>query len=342
MKTVPEKILVVRNDKLGDFMLSYPCFDLLKQYLPDTEIHALVQAYTKPMAGLCKSIDRVQIDPGKAAGFKGILSLARALRQEKYDAVITLYSTTRIGLALLLAGIPYRLAPATKLAQLFYNKRLKQRRSRSLRPEYLYNRDLAEKFLQDWQIPLTDYPSPPYLEFGQEEIQTLRDDFFRQHHVPPASKLVFIHPGSGGSANNLSVAQFARLARHLTGSTPWRLVITAGPGEEQQARQLARLTEALHPIVYISQQGLPAFSRLLALADVFISGSTGPLHIAGALDRPTAGFYTRRRSATSLRWQTLNSEARRLAFSPPEEAETEDMSQVDIPSAAEVISRKFL
>ena len=91
-----------------------------------------------------------------------------------------------------------------------------------------------------------------------------------------------------------------------------------------------------------SRDGLRRFAQHIQFADVFISGSTGPLHIAGALDRPTAAFYTRRRSATSLRWQTLNSEGRRLAFSPPETAAPEDMSAVDIEGAADEISRSYL
>src|SRR5690606_3329684 len=94
--------------------------------------------------------------------------------------------------------------------------------------------------------------------------------------------------------------------------------------------------------VFQSSGGLRNFAQHLQLADLFISGSTGPLHIAGALDRPTAGFYTRRLSATSLRWQTLNTPGRRLAFSPPATASAEDMSAIDIEAAADTISRKFL
>ncbi|MGD9385336.1 MAG: lipopolysaccharide heptosyltransferase family protein, partial [Thioalkalispiraceae bacterium] len=94
----PRKILVVRNDKLGDFMLSYPAFALLRDNLPDTEIHALVQGYTQPMAELCKSIDKVIIDPGKDAGLRGIRQLSRELKAASYAAVITLFSTTHVGI----------------------------------------------------------------------------------------------------------------------------------------------------------------------------------------------------------------------------------------------------
>jgi ADP-heptose:LPS heptosyltransferase len=84
------------------------------------------------------------------------------------------------------------------------------------------------------------------------------------------------------------------------------------------------------------------FARHIQFADLFISGSTGPLHIAGALDCPTAAFYPTRRSATSLRWQTLNSEGRRLAFSPPPGEAESEMQQTDLTAAAEAISKAFL
>ncbi|MEJ2142293.1 MAG: glycosyltransferase family 9 protein, partial [Gammaproteobacteria bacterium] len=79
----------------------------------------------------------------------------------------------------------------------------------------------------------------------------------------------------------------------------------------------------------------------IQFADLFISGSTGPLHIAGALDVPTAAFYPRRRSATPLRWQTLNSEARRLAFTPAEDAEETDVSAIDVEAATRQINSQY-
>ena len=340
MITSPQKILVVRNDKLGDFMLTCPTFALLREALPDARIDALVQDYTAPMAEQFAGIDTVIRDPGP--GWGSTLALARRLRRERYDAVIVLFSTTRIGLALWLAGIPVRLAPATKLAQIFYNRRVRQRRSRSEKPEYEYNRDLAVALLQEWGIVEPGPFTPPCLRFPPEEREATRKDFLARYRLPDDSRLLFVHPGHGGSANNLRVDQFAELIRQLDPVPPWRIVITAGPGEESQARALADGIADRQPIVHVSREGLATFARHLDLADLFISGSTGPLHIAGALDRPTAAFYTRRRSATSLRWQTLNAPERRLAFSPPETAEAEDMSQVDLAAAAEAIRARFI
>lgn len=337
-----KKILIIRNDKLGDFTLALPSFALAKINMPNTEIHCLVPEYTYAIAQGCQWIDKVLIDPGKNAGWSDNIALLNKIRNEHYDAVITLFSTTRIGLITKLAGIPYRLAPATKLAQFFYNHKLVQRRSRSEKPEYAYNMDLVYHFLDEQGLSDIQEADAPYLSFPVKEIDSLRDDFRQQHQIPEAHKLIFLHPGSGGSASNLTPSQFAQLANNLESKSGHTIVITAGPGELETAKMVATELAVTPYIIFESKNGLIDFCKHIQFADLFISGSTGPLHIAGALDIPTAGFYPRRRSATPLRWQTLNSPQNRLAFSPEENAEQEDMSAINLASAADIISGKFL
>ena len=340
--TSPLKLLIIRNDKLGDFMLALPCFASAKNNLPNVKVHALVPSYTEAIAKSCQWIDKIIIDPGKKSGLMSNLNLLKIIKQQKYDAVISLFSTNRIGIITKFAGIPYRLAPATKIAQIFYNHKLVQRRSRSEKPEYLYNLDLINYFLKQKNINEIQQPNRPYLEYAKGDVEHLQQQFIQQYNIPSQHKLVFLHAGSGGSANNLSPQQFAKLANKLTSKTGHTVVITVGPGELDTATVVASELTDTPNIIFESKKGLVDFSKHIQFADVFIAGSTGPLHIAGALDTPTAGFYTHRRSATSLRWQTLNSADNRLAFSPPKNVEQEDMSAVDLDLAAKKISQKFL
>ena len=335
------KILIVRNDKLGDFVLTLPCYVMLKAACPDANISVLVPKYTAEIARCCPSIDQVLIDNADNS-LSSFTQLVRLLHSQKFDAVITLYSTTRIALAVFLAGIKYRLAPATKIAQIFYNHRLRQRRSRSEKPEYEYNLDLIKKFLLDSEINQNPVVQPPYLSFDAKITGDLREKFCEQNNIDIEKKLIFLHAGSGGSANNLSLAQYAQLANNLEASSNYLFVLTAGPGELDRVNELSGLMQNIAHVVYHSTKGLTPFAQHIAFANLFISGSTGTLHIAGALDVPTAAFYTRRQSATSLRWQTLNSPERRLAFTPPDDADEEDMSKVNITKAAVKIRDKFL
>lgn len=336
------KILIVRNDKLGDFILSYPVYSLIKSAIPGCKLHVLVPSYTLPLARENQWVDHVIEDPGSSATWSEQYHLFQSIRQQRYDVIITLFSTTRIGFITWLAGIKYRLAPATKIAQFFYNHSLIQRRSCSLKPEFEYNLDLAKQFLSDHDFNTDFQRQFPEIHFSADEIDPVRQEFFSGYNLPRQSRLIFIHPGTGGSATNLSLEQYADLVSNLNLQEHDIIVITAGPAEMETASTLSRLLGSTPHIVYPSTKGLVYFTKFIQLCDLFISASTGPLHIAGALDRPTAAFYQRRRSATALRWQTLNSEGRRLAFMPPEEAGESDMQKIDVIEAAKKINETFL
>ncbi|WP_372614142.1 glycosyltransferase family 9 protein [Halomonas sp.] len=342
-----QKLVVVRNDKLGDFMLAWPALACLKVAVPSPHVSVLVPRYTAPLARCCPWVDEVIVDPGDDAGREAQRELLSRLRKGRFDALLTLFSTPRIGWLGWRAGIPLRLAPATKWAQVFYNRRMTQRRSRSEKPEYRYNMDLAEALLAELGRSPASTPAPPYwpLPRATREAQRARivDDLGLDSNRP----WIFVHAGSGGSAVNLSPDQYLDLSlaidRQLAevGRLHPVWILTAGPGEEQAASRLReRLLDAgLEAGLLPPRQGVDDFALSLAAADLFIAGSTGPLHIAGCLDLPTAGFYPSRRSSTPLRWQTCNSAAHRLAFCPPAEAGERDMSRVDLEDAARAIAR---
>lgn len=310
-----QRILVIRNDKLGDFMLAWPAFSLLKQQYPLASITALVPGYTRSVAELCPWIDELIIDDRHDSTLADAVHLSRLIKDGQFDASISLFSEMRTALALWLARVPIRIGPATKLAQAFLNRRLRQKRSRSQKPEYEYNADLVRHFITLGGDAPGKMPAPPFLRFEPGEVADIKRAYMLDHNIDTDRQLVFIHAGSGGSAINLSLQQFAELIERINAAGCFHFVLTAGPGELDTASALSQLLQHASHGVYNSTQGLVNFSKFIAVCDLFISGSTGPLHIAGALNVPTAAFYPARQSATALRWQTLNEESRRLAFS---------------------------
>jgi len=308
-------------------MLAWPALALLKHYLPNSNIIALVPEYTAPAAKLCPYIDDILLD-----NQEGVIDLSKMFRRVRLDAMFTLFSTTRVALAGVLARIPYRLAPATKIAQIFYTNRLVQRRSLSKKPEHLYNSELAAQLLVDLEIVPKSFTlklrendhmpkevSRPVLELDSDK-KLIRINFLQQHNLPNNSKLIFIHPGSGGSSVTLSTKQYAELvdimeenSNHLIS-----IIICAGPDELDIARDLqSQLENRTTSTIYHSTNGLRQFIQTLQIADLFISGSTGTLHIAGALDIPIIGFYPTKQSSTSLRWQTLSDPKHRRELDLP-------------------------
>lgn len=330
----PKKILVIRNDKIGDFMLAWPSFALLKKQYPDAEITALVPEYTADLAHLCEWIDHVLIDKKQNGFLRDILGLKRSIQSGSFDASISLFLQGRTAIALWLAGIRQRIGPATKIAQLFLNHRLRQRRSQSAKPEYEYNLDLIKYYIHLNHDKPVEVPPPPYLRFPTDERKRLRESIKERYNIPGDSKIIIIHPGTGGSAINLSIDQYAELARELSRSENVFFLVTAGPGELTIASELSEKMKGVDHALYESKTGIVDFCRIINTADMFISGSTGPLHIAGALNIKTVAFYPSKISATSLRWKVINSETRKIAIT----AQNNSMSNIDLSNITKRIS----
>ena len=163
------KILVIRNDKLGDFVQAFPAFAMLKASNPELKLTALVPAYTAPLAQICPYLDDVIIDSAKndKADFN---RLVKEIKEQQFDGMISFFSNTHNGKLAWKSGIPYRLAPATKWVQILYNHRLTQRRSRSEKSEAEYNQDLARAFLKKHNMPIVE-PKPPYLSLPESAVK---------------------------------------------------------------------------------------------------------------------------------------------------------------------------
>ena len=212
-----------------------------------------------------------------------------------------------------------------------------QRRSQSAKPEFEYNLDLARTFLRDHKIPVVE-PRTPYLSFEQSAVEIQRKFLCDQLRIDTSKKWIFLHSGSGGSANNLSLTQYAQLIRGVLHHFDAYVILTAGPTESEKAHELAELVQDSRIVIYDKNKGLVDFALSLACADVFIAGSTGPLHLSGALNVPTIGFYPSRRSATPLRWQPINDAHKHLAFCPPnDKASQTDLTQIKIEEKLEEI-----
>ena len=94
-------------------------------------------------------------------------------------------------------------------------------------------------------------------------------------------------------------------------------MIHLGPGEEALLARLQAHCQA--PLFGLSGCSLPQLGALMSRACALVSPSTGPLHLASALDLPTLGFYPPALRFLPQRWGPLASRARALmpAFPGP-------------------------
>ena len=300
------KVLVTRTDRLGDVVLSLPVFTYIKRRRPDWEVHALVARGSAPLVENDPHIDAIWTDTELASA-----KLADLLAREKFDAVLLLLYVREVAALCKRIGIPRRYGPWSKLSSWWYlNRGLRQARSRVEYHELEYNLQLASKLTGDKftgaQLTgdqLTGAPGAlpePRIELTEMQRELGRR-FRLDETVGEDQAIVFIHPGSGGSALDWEPERFATVANRLAAEPDQRVYVT---GSHHDRLFLDRLAPLLDPTVKVlaERYQLREFLGVLSAGDLLIGPSTGPLHMAAALGLATVGLFPPVSTMSPRRW----------------------------------------
>ncbi|MCB9097658.1 MAG: glycosyltransferase family 9 protein [Arcobacter sp.] len=295
-------LLITRHDKIGDFVVTLPLFKAIKEQYPETKLTALVSKINFEFAKEIEFIDDVILfDKNDLA------KTLKEIQSKKFDASISAYIDVVLGKILFKSRIKKRVAPATKIAQIFFNKRVKQRRSNVEKTEWQYNLDLAKKLFPNIKL---DFTRPLFnLDLKKE-------------------KRVIFHPGFGGSSDgNLTLDDYINLAKSIKDSQ-YEIVFTFGPDDEKSKEYIIKNVD-FEVTIYDSKGSLFDFTRYIASSYLFISTSTGPMHLAGATNTKTLSFFGDSLFASAKRWGTISDEKNQNNFSIPKDYSLEIYKNVE-------------
>ena len=288
-------ILITRHDKIGDFVTSLPLCYVVKKSNPDATIFALVSEVNIEIAKKIDFIDEVILYDRR-----NFWHMLKSIKAANITISISAFIDTRLGLLLFLSGIKSRIAPATKLAQIFFNKTLKQRRSLVEKTEIEYNLDLAK--LLNSEIDLA-YQAPLLKLDNKQE--------FRLDNHLQVKKLILFHPGYGGSSEgNLTLDDYLTLSNTVRKLVNTQIIWVFGPDDLNAKEKV----EGLIPdsdIIY-QPTTLLDYCYLIRDSELLISTSTGPMHLAGALNIKTVSFFGSNLFASPKRWAAVNETGKQL------------------------------
>ena len=119
-----KKILAIRNDKIGDLILSSNVITLLRRQFPTAKIDIVVSEENKPLIEENKSINKIYVlkySPRTIKEFLNYFNLSKKIRAERYDIGVDLRgSFFNIFFLLFLGGVKYNIGFYTnKLSKLF-------------------------------------------------------------------------------------------------------------------------------------------------------------------------------------------------------------------------------
>ncbi len=296
MKNHPQNILFIRTDRIGDVILTTPAATILKAHYPESRITFLGRSYTAPLLTIHQDIDEVipYMPESLHRGPAGHIRLARQLRAKHFDVAIFFYPRPALAASVRLAGIPFTIGVGYRWYSLLFKKRIFEHRKHGMKHELDHNLSMLSPLVTNL---------PGKIQFNFQIPPELMDATHRKLFELGVKKpFAIIHPGNGGSAPNLTPRQYAAMAQYILDSTAFQVLFTGTTGERPLIETIRRQLKNNR-----SMNGGGAFSivELMAViseSELFLSSSTGPLHLANAVNTPLMGFYCPALSCSPRRW----------------------------------------
>jgi ADP-heptose:LPS heptosyltransferase len=290
------RILLVRNDRVGDLVLTLPAFEAVRRHWPEAHLTALVSPYAGPLISGHRSIDELVFDSKSDGAWR----LGRRLRAMRFDAAIVFNSSTRNCLAVWSAGIRRRVCWGYKPAGwLAATDRVMLRRSHPP----VHEAQFALAFVRRLGAAAELSVLVPTLEIDRATRTRVAERIGRE--LGTAGPLFGVHPGSRNSAYNWPASRYAQLVCHLA---PYgRVMVTGGPAEQPILDVIRRRLSGpmIGRVGFFADLGLHELAAAIAEQSVLVVSSTGPMHIAGLVGTPTVALFSPHPAHAPAKWAPL-------------------------------------
>jgi ADP-heptose:LPS heptosyltransferase len=304
------KILVIRQDRLGDAINTIPVLITLRKNISDVFISFMVAPQLVELFKGQPYVDEV------VSWDKNICCLFDVLRMGRYNSLLMLHPSKTLAWAAFFAGVrnksglgfkPYYPLTGFKASHLG--------RSSSATPGFdtacghsalggVY-RD-AGLFAHESQFNLAvahslfDLPEgiePPRIFLSAKEMSEAKNILMSMNvHNPIA-----ILPANRGSSANWPPERWADLVRKLV-ETKQEVIIIGGPGEE---KILEQAKGGMNVPIIGPDMSLRRLAAIFASCRQVVGSSTGPLHLAAAVGAQTVGLFCPAPASRPERWRPL-------------------------------------
>lgn len=321
---MPDRILIVKLSSLGDVIHTLPAAQALRRKFPHAH---LAWAVERAHAGVLREQEcfdeLIEWDRGTCRNYVAFL---RRLRATNWDLAIDFQGLFRSGFVTWASGARRRLGyDATReQAHRFYNERITppteplhavEKSLRLIEPlgarldgvplrrTYLEASSIGPGYAPG-AIERTNSAHPPVVRGAHDAEgrplfplsirggeRTAVDAWLAAHRFEARShKLVVLNPHCRKAANIWPAERYTQLAARLVERPGVRVVISGGPVAKELCDEIAA---PLGDKVWRADGAftLLGSAELIRRADLFVTGDTGPMHIAAAVGTPIVALF---------------------------------------------------
>ncbi len=312
------RLLVMRLDNIGDVVMTGPALRALRAALPQAYIALMVSPAGGQIAALLPWIDdclvqravwqdasnSLPLDPRRE------LRLVRTLRRLKFDAalIFTSFSQTPFPAAYFcyLAGIPLRAAQTKDFGGSVISHPVKPLADDAHQVDRNLHLLSSLGFAVDGHNLELAIPV---------DIQSAADRLLTNAGVNPETPFIALSPGATCAARRYHPERYAAVAQLLSKQSGLPIVLVGSLKEAALAAPILAKQGRGKIVSLVGRTTVPELAGVLRRACLLIANDSGPMHIADALNRPSAILF----SGTELtqQWQPRSAPTRLLRRPTP-------------------------
>lgn len=270
-----QKILIEVPTWLGDCIMATPAIENIVKLHPDVKITIFGSLVSTKVFEHHPNVDRIVVDDSRNQRHRVFYLFNQAKRMGNFDCALS-----------------FRRTLASKLFVWFSKATLKGNYKRyekkSIHQVIRYN-DFVNKIFNADSIAhkLTIYKNPTTAKIVKSD-----------------KKLLGINPGASyGSAKRWYPEKFAQVAVKL--SDRYDIVVFGGPNEKDMADDIESNLVKCNITNYQNLAGsttIPELIGRISNLDLFITGDSGPMHVAAAFQVPTVAIFGPTKDKETSQW----------------------------------------
>ncbi len=282
----PQRILVLRLERIGDLLMTLPALADLRTLVPGAEIDLVVGSWNADLARAVDPVTRVlSLDASWLAreregrSLASLMRAARAWHDTHYDLAINFEPDIRSNLILAAAGASwnagYRSGGGGPLLDVAVDYDTQAHTTDNARRliSTIFDTVLPDDISPTLVAPFEAHESAARLLAGAER------------------PLVGVHVSGGRAIKQWPPERFGEVSRQLIEQNGATIVLTGGSAD----RDLVQVVkDSLPPSRVIDVAGdgdLPTLAGIVERLDLLISGDTGPMHLAVAVGTPVVAVF---------------------------------------------------
>ena len=294
------KILVIRLGAIGDIIRTVPAVLYLKRNIKDLKLSWIAEDWAANLLINHPDIDRLYIVPRKK--YSKIFQILKQIKKDNFDYLLDFHGILKSGLISYLSGIKKRIGypkeNCKEFNHLFNNIKTSPIPESVTRIEKNFN--LIKPLIPDYKIP--DKLETNFF-IDQMKICFINDFY---NNLKGYDFFIGINPctSKSGEYKEWPIIYYKELIKkfHKKVNNKVAFIVTWGPDEYKKIEPLKNC-----PNTFLAPKtDMKELMVLISKLNLFITGDTGPMHLASTLNIPILALFGPSDSGVNRPWGKSN------------------------------------